>query len=153
VLIADAVVKGMTGFDYQTAYEALVKNAEVEPKNPLIEGRQLEDYKRLGICRSVKVVRLSHLEYAYDDFASPKSRTPLAGMGGGEVFATLVKLGESMESREALYSPALRRWRWLENFNPETVYPDTTRRNGGMSPFMRDPRSSIRLSCRMTSAD
>src|SRR5919205_1715430 len=37
VVIADALVKGLKGIDYQTAYEAMVKNAEVESPRPLYE--------------------------------------------------------------------------------------------------------------------
>jgi putative alpha-1,2-mannosidase len=34
VLVADAIVKELEGIDYETAYEALVKNANEEPEAP-----------------------------------------------------------------------------------------------------------------------
>ena len=48
VVIADALAKGVTGIDYRKAYEALVKNAEVDSPRPLYEGRALAEYKQLG---------------------------------------------------------------------------------------------------------
>ncbi len=69
VVVADAMQKGVKGIDYAKAYEALVKNAEVESPRPLYEGRALAEYKRLGYVslnypRSVSRT----VEYAYDDF-------------------------------------------------------------------------------------
>jgi putative alpha-1,2-mannosidase len=39
VLIADAYLKNVTDVDWTTAYEAVVKDAEVEPPNWAIQGR------------------------------------------------------------------------------------------------------------------
>lgn len=80
VLIADAYVKNLTnGINYQTAYAALIKDAEVEPYDWSVEGRGgLDSWKSLGYIpvqdfdykgfgtytRSVSRT----LEYAYNDF-------------------------------------------------------------------------------------
>lgn len=50
VLIADAIVKGITeNINWTTAYEGLVKDAEVQPNRWFVEGRgHLESYKTLG---------------------------------------------------------------------------------------------------------
>src|SRR5436305_14284761 len=48
VVVADALAKDVTGIDYRTAYEALVKNAEFDSPRPLDEGRVVSEYKRLA---------------------------------------------------------------------------------------------------------
>ncbi len=69
VVVADAVVKGVKGIDYEKAYRALAKNAEVESARPLYEGRALAEYRRLGYV-SMNYPRSASrtVEYAYDDF-------------------------------------------------------------------------------------
>ncbi len=69
VVVADALAKGVQGIDYPKAYEALVKNAEVDSPRPLYEGRALSEYKRLGYV-SMNYPRSASrtMEYAYDDF-------------------------------------------------------------------------------------
>lgn len=49
IVIADAYVKGLGGIDWDTALEAMLKDAEAAPDNPRFEGRYgLEEYKALG---------------------------------------------------------------------------------------------------------
>jgi predicted alpha-1,2-mannosidase len=69
VVVADAFVKNLKGIDYHTAYEAMVKNAEVDSPRPLFEGREISEYKRRGFI-SLKHERSASrtLEYAYNDF-------------------------------------------------------------------------------------
>src|SRR5215210_4446808 len=69
VVVADALAKGVTGINYRKAYEAMVKNAEVDSPRPLYEGRALAEYKRLGYV-SMNYPRSTSrtVEYAYDDF-------------------------------------------------------------------------------------
>jgi predicted alpha-1,2-mannosidase len=70
VLVSDALSKGLRGIDYRTAYRAMVKDAELETTQPLRQGRQLADYKRLGYVSTGYGRSASRtLEYAYDDFA------------------------------------------------------------------------------------
>ncbi|KAL4914964.1 glycosyl hydrolase family 92-domain-containing protein [Aspergillus aurantiobrunneus] len=79
VLIAEAYLKGVVDVDWDTAYEAIVKDAEVEPQNWDVEGRGgLESWKNLGYIpkndidagtqglRTRSVSRT--VEYAYNDF-------------------------------------------------------------------------------------
>ncbi|KAK3316399.1 glycosyl hydrolase family 92-domain-containing protein [Apodospora peruviana] len=80
VVIADAFIKGLTdGINWTTAYEAVVSDAEVEPKNWGLEGRgNLVSWHQLGYIpwndvdnngtgpASRTVSR--GVEYAYDDF-------------------------------------------------------------------------------------
>jgi predicted alpha-1,2-mannosidase len=128
VLIADAMVKGMTGIDYETAYQALVKDAEVESARPLNEGRQLVDYKRLGYM-SLTLNRSASrtLEYAYDDFAVSEVARAL---GKTEDAAKYLKRSANWTN---LWDPKMRCIRprysdgtWLENYDCEHEYPDST---------------------------
>ncbi|EED21157.1 alpha-1,2-mannosidase, putative subfamily [Talaromyces stipitatus ATCC 10500] len=79
VLIAEAYLKNVTDIDWDTAYEAVIKDAEVEPPNWAIEGRGgLKSWKNLGyiptddfdpygqgpLTRSISRT----VEYAYDDY-------------------------------------------------------------------------------------
>jgi predicted alpha-1,2-mannosidase len=69
VLVADAIVKDLQGIDYALAYEALVKNAEVDSPRFRYEGRVLDDYKRLGYMSIDYPLSASRtMEYAYNDF-------------------------------------------------------------------------------------
>jgi len=69
VLVADALVKGLRGIDYEIAYAALRKDAEEESPRPVFEGREISEYKRLGYLSLQKERSASRtLEYAYDDF-------------------------------------------------------------------------------------
>ncbi|MEL7118981.1 MAG: glycoside hydrolase domain-containing protein, partial [Bacteroidota bacterium] len=48
IVFADAMVKGLSGFDKQKAYEAMKKNGKVASDNPEKYGRRLDDYIRFG---------------------------------------------------------------------------------------------------------
>jgi predicted alpha-1,2-mannosidase len=71
VVIADAYVKGVTGIDYATAFEAMLKNASVPPADPQKEGRGgILDYNAKGYLTLADERSGSRtVEYAYDDFA------------------------------------------------------------------------------------
>ncbi|KAK2732726.1 hypothetical protein FQN57_002480 [Myotisia sp. PD_48] len=77
VVIAESYLKGIQGVDWETAYQAVVKDAEIQPDNWNHEGRGgLDSWKNLnylaqddckgsGLCtRSISRT----VEYAYDDF-------------------------------------------------------------------------------------
>jgi predicted alpha-1,2-mannosidase len=71
VVIADAYVKGLTGIDYQTAFAAMIHDAEVPPADPQKEGRGgLKDYNEKGYITLADERSGSRTaEYSYDDFA------------------------------------------------------------------------------------
>ncbi|KAK2787587.1 hypothetical protein FQN53_005037 [Emmonsiellopsis sp. PD_33] len=78
VVLADAYVKNLPGIDWKTGYEALVKDAEVDPPDFEYEGRGgMDSWKKLGYIPSddrppgkgMKTRSVSRtVEYAYDDF-------------------------------------------------------------------------------------
>ena len=71
VVVADAYVKGLKGIDYNTAFAAMVHDAEVPPANPQKEGRGgLKDYNEKGYVTLANERSGSRTaEYSYDDFA------------------------------------------------------------------------------------
>ncbi|KAL3447265.1 glycosyl hydrolase family 92-domain-containing protein [Aspergillus insuetus] len=79
VLISEAYLKGVADVDWETAYEAVVKDAEVEPPNWNIEGRGgIQSWKTLGYIpindtdpgtEGLRTRSISRtVEYAYNDF-------------------------------------------------------------------------------------
>ena len=75
VLFADASVKNLTGIDYETAHQAMIKNAEVDSPRSAYEGREIGEYNTRGFL-SVKYERSASrtVEYAYDEFLYRASR-------------------------------------------------------------------------------
>jgi predicted alpha-1,2-mannosidase len=71
VLVADAIVKGLRGFDYNLAYDALVKDADTASADPTYYGREdTSQYKKLGYLPLEDERSGSRtMEYSYDDFA------------------------------------------------------------------------------------
>jgi predicted alpha-1,2-mannosidase len=70
-LLTDAYLKGLPGIDWNAAYSAELKDAEVPPANQFKEGRGgLEEYKSLGYASIEGVDRPAskQMEYAADDF-------------------------------------------------------------------------------------
>jgi predicted alpha-1,2-mannosidase len=71
VMLADAYVKGLDGIDYATAFQAMLKDAQVPPADARKEGRGgLDTYNRLGyVAQPTERAGSRTVEYAYDDFA------------------------------------------------------------------------------------
>ena len=70
-VLADAYVKGLPGIDWDTAYAAMVTDAEVTPKDQIKEGRgDLEDWKTLHYLSIEGVDRPASktMEYSANDF-------------------------------------------------------------------------------------
>jgi predicted alpha-1,2-mannosidase len=69
VVVADAVVKNLGGFDKEKAYQAIKKNADITSDNPYLYGRELTQYLKYGyVPYGVKRCVSRTLEYAYNDF-------------------------------------------------------------------------------------
>lgn len=71
VVVADAYVKGLTGIDYPTAFQAMLKDTSVPPANAQKEGRGgILDYNAKGYVTLADERSGSRtVEYAYDDFS------------------------------------------------------------------------------------
>ena len=113
-LIADAYVKKLPGINWDDAYAAVVKDAEVPPVDQFKEGRGgLEDWHTLGYCSMEGVDRSpgKSMEYAYNDF----------GIG-------LMAKGLGKKNDAATYFKRAGQWQnlWDANFS-----------EGGFSGFIR----------------
>jgi predicted alpha-1,2-mannosidase len=118
VLVADAIVKGVGGVDYKTAYRAMLRNAEEESPRPLYEGREVSEYKSRGYLSTLHERSASRtLEYAYDDFC-------LAQVAG--------KLGRVGERRK--YLARSRNWANLWDGETKSIRPREPD-GGWMTPF------------------
>ena len=125
-VIADAMAKGIKGFDYKKAYEAAKHSAELDHFG-------LAAYKRRGyISQEDDDASVSKtLEYAYDDWciaqmAEILSRVNVASHPTPEQV-------ESYRADEAEYS---RRARSFENvFDPSTGFMRPKKNGGFLSPF------------------
>jgi predicted alpha-1,2-mannosidase len=120
VVIADAVVKKLGGFDMRTAYEALKKNAEVDSPWPLYYGRDLGEWKSKGYLTTLTGRSVSRtMEYAYNDFS---------------VSQVASALGKTAEA--ALYRKRSQGWENL--WDPETLSVRPKEANGAfMTPYDR----------------
>ncbi len=130
VVIADAMVKGLPGIDWQQAYAAVKKDAEVSSvpvgDEGWNEGRQLDEWERLGYM-SLKYQRSASrtLEYAADDY----SVATVAHLLGKEDDAR--RFLKSSGNWRNLWDSKLRCIRpryadggYLENFDCDHLYPD-----------------------------
>ena len=70
LVIADAFVKHVEGIDYEEAFRAMVKDAEISPANARKEGRGgIKDYNTLGyVSTSNERAGTRTVEYANDDW-------------------------------------------------------------------------------------
>jgi predicted alpha-1,2-mannosidase len=127
ILVADAIVKRLTAIDYQTAYEALVKNAEEEPEYPLFEGRGgIAEYNQLGY------VSLDHersgtrtVEYAYNDFCIATVAEALGRSDDYEKYLERSKNWANLWDDETRsVRPRHADGSWLGDFDPAHNYPD-----------------------------
>jgi len=98
VIVADAVVKGITGFDVEAAYRAMLNNA-FEPGHPegLYGRRGLKEYCKLGY---VPADRYEHgasrtMDYAYNDFAVAQVARHL---GDEKNYAELMKRSQNFRN-------------------------------------------------------
>jgi len=128
VLIADAVVKNLGGFDRQTAWEAILKDGDVESDDPLNQGRVLKDYLSLGYISLDQTRSASRtLEYAYNDFAIGEVAKAIGKRADAERFYK--RSGNWMtlwDSKQKCVRPRYADGMWISNFTCDHLYPDNT---------------------------
>lgn len=124
VLIADAFVKNLKGIDYETAYRAMIKNAEVESPRSAYEGRELGEYNRHGYI-SMKYERSASrtVEYAYNDFCIA---TVAKGLGKTADYQKYLKRAGNwmnlwdMETKSI--RPRMENGEWMTPFDKTKLY-------------------------------
>ena len=89
VVVADAWVKGIKGIDYNTAFEAMLKDASVPPADAQKEGRGgILDYNSKGFVTLADERSGSRtVEYAYDDYAIAELACGLNRSADAKLFA------------------------------------------------------------------
>jgi predicted alpha-1,2-mannosidase len=111
VVITEAILKNIKGFNYDLAYIAMKKNADILSENPLFYGRFLEQYLNLGYLpvnsaadkELINGTSSRTLEYAYNDYC---------------LSLAAKKLGKNTDYE--MYSE--RSLNALKLFNPETMF-------------------------------
>lgn len=126
VLIADAVVKGIGGFDAALAYQAIRKNGEVESDQPLLQGRVLRDYLARGYVSLEQPRSASRtLEYAYDDFAIGAVASQLGKTADAARYrARSANWKNLWDGRLGCIRPRYADGSWIENYSCTDEYPD-----------------------------
>jgi putative alpha-1,2-mannosidase len=130
VVLADAFVKNVTKLvNYDDAFDAVLADAEKEPKSWLVQGRgHLDDWRDLGYIRSTGGGRSVSraVEYGYDDYC-------IAEMA-------LIR-GQKEDAKKYL----ARSRNWLNHFVPSSQSlissnlsdPDAPMKNSGFSGFLQ----------------
>ena len=128
VVVADAVVKHLGGFDEALAYEAIRKDATVDSPDPLTGGRALKDYLALGYMPLTQTRSGTRtMEYAYDDFAVAEVAQALGHSDDAARF--LAQSGgwtKIWDDRLGCIHPRYADGSWLENYDCAYNYPDGT---------------------------
>ncbi|MGV3616293.1 MAG: GH92 family glycosyl hydrolase [Fimbriimonas sp.] len=121
-MVADAMVKGIPGFDPKTAYEALRKDAfEIPQGNPVGGKAGMEEYLRLGYvpARKTEYWVSMTLDYAYNDWCVAQAAKL---MGRTDDYRALMRRSQNYRN---LWDPATGFMRsknedgtWTGNFDP-----------------------------------
>jgi predicted alpha-1,2-mannosidase len=128
VLVADAIVKGLGGFDEKLAMDALLKDGDEQSDDPLNHGRELKDYVSLGYMSLSQTRSASRtLEYAFDDYAIASAA---AKLGRGDIEKRYAARSQNWvnlwHGELKCIRPRYADGRWLENFDCGYEYPDAT---------------------------
>ena len=128
VVIADAVVKHLGGFDLDLAYAAVRKDGDVEADDQLIAGRALKDYLSLGYMSLSQTRSATRtVEYAYDDFAIAEVAR---ATGHADDAARFLKRSGNWrtlwDDKLECIHPRYADGTWLENYDCDYTYPDST---------------------------
>ncbi|MBW8783095.1 MAG: GH92 family glycosyl hydrolase [Novosphingobium sp.] len=128
VLIADAIVKGLGGFDEKLALEALLKDGDVQSDDPMNHGRELKDYLSLGYMSLSQTRSASRtLEYAFDDYAIASAAAKLGRRDIAKRYAARSRAWTNLwDPKLHCIHPRYADGRWLENFDCGHEYPDQT---------------------------
>ena len=128
VLVADAIAKGLTGFNYEEAYRAVLKDADTQSPDPLNEGRELRDYLSMGYMSLNQTRSASRtVEYSYDDFAVGEIAQQLGHYADAQRLFKRSSNWKNLWNKEThCIQPRYGDGRWLENFDCNREYPDQT---------------------------
>lgn len=120
VLIADNLVKGIRGIEYETAYSALVKDADTDSPDPINVGRDsMSLYTKLGylpIGRDRSGSRT--MEYSYDDFCVAEVAQALGHDAAAQEYRRRSLFWTNLWDKDALsIHPRLPDGSWMADFD------------------------------------
>lgn len=120
VLLADAIVKDLGGFDYTYAFKAMKANAEKVSDKVGIYGRHKE-YQELGFCPSEVRCGTSYtLEYAYDDFCIGQVAKKLNQMSDAKkYFRNSLNCYNLFYPEKKFFWAKTKEGVWAEGFSPD----------------------------------
>jgi predicted alpha-1,2-mannosidase len=126
VLVADAIVKSLGGFDEKLGLEAMLKDGDVQSDDPMNHGRELKDYLSLGYMSLSQTRSASRtLEYAFDDYAIASAAAKLGRLDIAARYAARSRNWAKLwDPRLKCIHPRYADGRWLENFDCGHEYPD-----------------------------
>jgi len=128
VVLADAVVKKLGGFNVDVALQAVRKDAELQSENPRIKGRYVNDCKKFGyvLAESAAGSVSRTLEYAYNDFCIAQ-----IALAAGEPVLSEKYKKQSLEVYKLFYPEHKMFWgkdsvqQWKPDFMPVSSRKDT----------------------------
>ena len=121
VLFAEAAGKGVPGVDFAEAFRILRHNNEAESPNPMIAGREREDWNRLGfISTRMKKGSVSrHIEYAFYDWSVAELAERLGDRECAEHYRKEAeKLWNLWDEQTGLFMPRDEHGNFIRNFDP-----------------------------------
>jgi predicted alpha-1,2-mannosidase len=130
VVVADALLKGLTGIDYETAFEAMLKNGEVDSPRSLFEGREVSAYIQRGYMALDQTRSASRtMEYAYNDFCIALVARKLGHKDVAERYFKRSHHWQNLWDEETQsIRPRHPDGRWMEDYSPTTEYSLATKR-------------------------
>ena len=129
-VIADAILRGLKGFDYERAFQALVASAH----NPAFG---MDSFRRSGLVladdehESVSKT----LEYAFDDWCVAQVALKLGHMKEYEEFMTSSQYWKNVLDPETKFMRARLNGRWFSPFDPREVNNNYTEANSWQYSF------------------
>lgn len=135
VVIAEAMAKGIKGFDYDKAYLAVKKNATVpadeswDNYQSVMAGKHAS-YMENGYVPAHRISCVSHtLEYAYNDYCMSRIAAKMGHREEAEVYARRsMNCYNLFDSRTGFFWAKTEQGEWAENFSPTFMDKSVTNR-------------------------
>ena len=135
VIIAEAMAKGIKGFDYHKAYLAVKKNAtvpadELWDNNKSVMAGKHESYIKNGYIPEHRVSCVSHtLEYAYNDYCMSRVAAQMGYKEEAEAFARRSMNCYNLFNPETgFFWAKTEQGEWADNFSPTFIDRSNTNR-------------------------
>ena len=126
IIFAESAAKGIEGVDYERALHFMKKNNLEIPPDPIVMGRVIEDYKKLGYCSNNTPTSVSrHIEYTYHDWciASLAKR-----LGDTETEKFFIKESEKIwnlwDEKRNCFAAKNPDGSWNKKFDPDKLIKD-----------------------------